>query len=419
MRKGFTLIELLVVIAIIAILAIVVVLTLNPAQLLAQGRDSNRVSDMSTLNSAISLYNTDQGGNTGYSVGSVNTVYVSLPDPNATTTAGSNCSSLGLPTLPSTYTYHCAASSTYRNINGLGWMPINFASTTTGTPLGSLPIDPTNNSSSRLYYTYVTNVIQFETTAQMESQKYQAGGSSDQISGDGGPLATVYEKGSQLGLEPLDYGDNTLVGWWPLTEGTGTVAYDESGNNATGSWSGTQAGTNGYYSPGKVGAWAGTFDGTSTYISISDWKMNYVTLSAWIKTTTSLCSNVPVMLGRDSIGGGPRLWQFRISSTCKFEFIPFNSGGTYVDIVGNTTINDGNWHYLVGRWDGVNANIYVDGKSDAAAKSLVGTLSQSASPMNIGRYTTVNYFPGLIDDVRIYNRALSAAQIAAMYAGGK
>jgi hypothetical protein len=39
--------------------------------------------------------------------------------------------------------------------------------------------------------------------------------------------------------------------------------------------------------------------------------------------------------------------------------------------------------------------------------------------MNIGRYTTVNYFPGLIDDVRIYNRALSAAQIAAMYAGGK
>jgi prepilin-type N-terminal cleavage/methylation domain-containing protein len=84
-RRGFTLIELLVVIAIIAILAVVVVLTLNPAQLLASGRDSSRISDMSSLNSAINLYNnTDQGGASGYSLGSSNTVYISIPDPNAT-----------------------------------------------------------------------------------------------------------------------------------------------------------------------------------------------------------------------------------------------------------------------------------------------------------------------------------------------
>src|SRR3989338_2108717 len=47
--KGFTLIELLVVIAIIAVLAVAVILTLNPAELLKQARDSTRVSDMSTL----------------------------------------------------------------------------------------------------------------------------------------------------------------------------------------------------------------------------------------------------------------------------------------------------------------------------------------------------------------------------------
>src|ERR1039457_302059 len=61
-RSAFTLIELLVVIAIIAILAVVVVLTLNPAQLLAQSRDATRVSDMATLNSALSLYQIDHGG---------------------------------------------------------------------------------------------------------------------------------------------------------------------------------------------------------------------------------------------------------------------------------------------------------------------------------------------------------------------
>jgi prepilin-type N-terminal cleavage/methylation domain-containing protein len=52
-RKAFTLIELLVVIAIIAILAVVVVLTLNPAEILKQSRDSNRVSDMDTLTHAL------------------------------------------------------------------------------------------------------------------------------------------------------------------------------------------------------------------------------------------------------------------------------------------------------------------------------------------------------------------------------
>ena len=47
-KKGFTLIELLIVIAIIAILAVVVVLVLNPAELLRQSRDSQRLSDIST-----------------------------------------------------------------------------------------------------------------------------------------------------------------------------------------------------------------------------------------------------------------------------------------------------------------------------------------------------------------------------------
>jgi len=52
MPKGFTLIELLVVVAIIAVLAVAVVLVLNPVQLIKQARDSTRISDLATLNSA-------------------------------------------------------------------------------------------------------------------------------------------------------------------------------------------------------------------------------------------------------------------------------------------------------------------------------------------------------------------------------
>lgn len=108
-QKAFTLIELLIVIAIIAILAVVVIFTLNPPQLLMQSRDANRISDMSTLNSALGFY-LAQGG---IALGNSNTVYVSIPDSTATSTAGDQCQGLGLPALPSTYTYQCAASSTY------------------------------------------------------------------------------------------------------------------------------------------------------------------------------------------------------------------------------------------------------------------------------------------------------------------
>ena len=100
-RSAFTLIELLVVIAIIAILSIVVVLTLNPAESLRQTRDSNRLSDLSVLSSAIAQYQTDQSiiSSSG-AMGTSSVIYVSLPDTNASTSIGSNCSSLNLPTLP-------------------------------------------------------------------------------------------------------------------------------------------------------------------------------------------------------------------------------------------------------------------------------------------------------------------------------
>jgi prepilin-type N-terminal cleavage/methylation domain-containing protein len=172
-RKAFTLIELLVVIAIIAILAVVVVLTLNPAELLRQSRDSNRLSDLATLTNAINIYNTDQGGSQNFSLGTSGIAYLSIPDPTATSSAGTNCSGLGI-----SGSYHCPASSTYRNVNGTGWIPVNLTQMSSGAPLSSLPIDPTNSTSSNFYYCYVTNGTTFEVMANPESQKYIALASS-------------------------------------------------------------------------------------------------------------------------------------------------------------------------------------------------------------------------------------------------
>ena len=127
-KQSFTLIELLIVVGIVAILAVLVVLTLNPAELLKQARDSTRLSDMATINQALNIFNTDQGG----SLGTASTTYVSIADTTST------CANLGLPTLPSGYSYHCVATSTLRNVNGTGWIPVNFSSISSGSPIGQL-----------------------------------------------------------------------------------------------------------------------------------------------------------------------------------------------------------------------------------------------------------------------------------------
>jgi prepilin-type N-terminal cleavage/methylation domain-containing protein len=168
-HAGFTLIELLVVIAIIAILSIVVVLTLNPSDMLRSARDSTRLSDMATLQSAINVWIADVStGGGSLNFGSSTLTYLSLVDPTATTSAGSNCAALG---FPAGY-FHCTGPNFYKNTDGTGWMPINLKTSGLGSSLGSLPIDPTNNASSGLYYSYDTDGTTWKVGSIPESQKY-------------------------------------------------------------------------------------------------------------------------------------------------------------------------------------------------------------------------------------------------------
>ena len=187
-RRGFTLIELLVVIAIVAVLAVTLILTLNPAELLKQARDSNRISDLDTLNKALSLVQADIANP---SFGTSATVYVSIPDSSTT------CTNLGLPSLPAGYTYGCAPTSTLRNNNGTGWIPVNFTQISSGSPLSNLPVDPVNSTSTGQYYTYVPGGG-WELTALMESDRYLR----ERTTSDGGDSFRYVETGSDLTLNP-------------------------------------------------------------------------------------------------------------------------------------------------------------------------------------------------------------------------
>jgi prepilin-type N-terminal cleavage/methylation domain-containing protein len=186
-KKGFTLIELLVVIAIVAVLAVTVILTLNPAQLLRQARDSNRTQDLSTLKSALSLYLADYPS--PVLATSSSNCYAHVSSSLATCSASGRFSSSGT-----------VITSSSLGITGAGWIPVNFTAISAGSPISAEPIDPVNNATNFYAYRADTTNQTFELNAKMESAKFISGGPNDVESTDGGNNSGLYEVGTAPGL---------------------------------------------------------------------------------------------------------------------------------------------------------------------------------------------------------------------------
>jgi type II secretory pathway pseudopilin PulG len=403
-RASFTLIELLIVIGIVAVLSVVVIVILNPAQLLAQSRDSTRLNDLASLNTALALFQTD---NAGASLGTANTVYVSLADSSST------CGNLRLPALPSGWNYNCVSTTTLRNTDGTGWIPLNFNSISARSPLSSLPIDPTNASSSRLYYTYTAGSGVYEVSAVMESTKYKLGG-ADVVSQDGGQYVDVYEKGTSLSLLPVDYGDSLLAGFWKFDDGSGSTAYDGSGSGHTGTLQNSPTWSTG--SSCKIGGCL-SFDGSSNRVdtNFSPNISNGLSLSVWVNL--NLISGAHAIFGSPS---GTNISEVRWNSNVLDSvWNGFTDGlGAYRNAP--VSLSTSTWSLVTVTFNGSSNLISV--YQDGTLKGTRTITSPQASWNNGGNLIiarrdpgTPEYWSGLLDEIRVYNRVLSAAEVQAVY----
>lgn len=175
--RSFTLLELLIALGIVAIISTVGILILNPAEILRQSRDANRLAELASLERAIRAFQAERGAG---SVGAAGVLYISLPDDNDVTAPVDDCSGLALPSLPLGWRYRCATSADLRRVDGNGWLPVDLRKLSTGS-FSSLPVDPLNrydpgNFLNNYFYLYATDgVSEYELNAKMESSKYGFG----------------------------------------------------------------------------------------------------------------------------------------------------------------------------------------------------------------------------------------------------
>ncbi|MBT4165829.1 LamG domain-containing protein, partial [archaeon] len=156
------------------------------------------------------------------------------------------------------------------------------------------------------------------------------------------------------------------------------------------------------------------FDGDSGRIdvdeSIDDGLTDAITVSSWIKYNFST-QNVPIVGTQGSQDGF--VIRADLSVEGKLEWQIHN--GSYINAVSSSTYNDDNWHHVVGTYNGSNIYLYVDGV-EVGNDDASGDISKVTSYFTIGDYDVVgNVWNGSIDEVRIWNRSLSASEISQLY----
>jgi len=203
-----------------------------------------------------------------------------------------------------------------------------------------------------------------------------------------------------------------LVGWWKMDEeswdGTADEVVDSSGkgNNGTAAGGAITA-------EGKINR-AGLFNGTTSHIDAGNGSSldatSGITITAWAKPYS--VSDVKVA-SKDDVKSG-RSWGAGIYMG-RMIFEIFASGGYSVVQICGSAIVTNEWVFVTYMFDGTNCSTYINGSFNSSTPAS-GTITVSASKVFVGaRGDNQLFFDGLIDDLRIYNRALSSNEVSTIY----
>ncbi|MFA5830399.1 MAG: LamG-like jellyroll fold domain-containing protein [Candidatus Paceibacterota bacterium] len=234
-------------------------------------------------------------------------------------------------------------------------------------------------------------------------------GRIDEVRMYGRTLGTDEISAMYTNLVPMD----KLFGYWKLDEMSGTTTVDRSSYDNTGTLIG-----NPLWVKGQVNG-ALVFNGTTDFVRIPDssiFDMKDFSVSAWIKLKGSVTTTVRIA-GQQKpgtlTGWGLLIKNNRLSTSMQLDYSDTSA------LSFGSLLNDGKWHHVAMTRDTAIGKItlWIDGKAVGSQSSAKTTTYAVDAPIAIGSNNGAGaFFPGRIDEARIYGKALSANEIGAMYA---
>jgi hypothetical protein len=220
--------------------------------------------------------------------------------------------------------------------------------------------------------------------------------------------------------------DPNPVGWWPFEEGTGDLTADKSGNNDNGTLQGGAT-----WGTGRVGMYCVTLAGGADSVTASGRTaladLGPLTVAAWIKPASfapvsggaqRIVSKAPSATSPSSVGSWILVLDANTSGALTFTKAYATSD---LRATSGALLTASTWQHVAATWDGKPAStgvvLYINGQPviQGGASAQGPTPADAVYDLTIGNDSGAGRgFTGDIDDVRIYNRVLSATEIAAL-----
>jgi hypothetical protein len=272
---------------------------------------------------------------------------------------------------------------------------------------------------------YGTDASQFRVDQQGISPKLPPGGSTTFTlrfapTSVGPKTASISIMNNDLNENPFDIllqgtcgaTSAQLVAYYPFNGN----ANDASGNGNDGTVSGAILTADRFGNPDRAYQFDGVDDGIVVADSATLDITHSITMTAWIKPDSGGTAGQYVVQKRELTQGGS-VYTLDIYPGTVRSLYRYEGGGTATRYAtGSTSIVADQWQQVAATWDGSTITVYINGQPDGTASFTHGPIQTSTGDLEIGHYTGGwRYFDGCIDDVRIYNGALSPTEIQQLY----
>jgi len=217
-----------------------------------------------------------------------------------------------------------------------------------------------------------------------------------------------------VGIADTETYATTLIGHWDFEEGSGVTVLDSSGNALNG------AINNAVYTTGRVGNYSLDFNGENSYVQVGYSPLlnpDSIGISLWFKPGATQQAYADILdkghgLGTVPYYGGYALQYNQSDPTIgafygNGSFFPYlNSGGAY---------NDEQWHHMVANLGAAEIALYLDGQLISQLPGQ-GAIVDNFSDLFFGRHGVLGrFYDGALDDIRIYDGALSSTEVRRLY----